>query len=39
MPHFGREAGAVAGHVNSKNFAGGDEDQARVHNPALPQTL
>lgn len=39
MPHFGREAGAVVGHVSSKNFADGDEDQARVHNQALPQTL
>ena len=39
MPHFGREAGAVAGHVSSKGFADRDEDQAGVHNQALPETL
>lgn len=39
MPHFGREADAVVRCMSSKDFAGGDEDQAGVDNQALPQTL
>lgn len=39
MPHFEREAGAVVRYISSKDFAGGDEDQSRVYNETLPQTL
>lgn len=39
MPRFVREAGTVVRCMISKDFAGGDEDQAGVHNQALPQTL
>lgn len=37
MPRFGRAA--VAGRVNGKDFVGRDEDQARIHNQALPWAL